>query len=484
MNNRGFTVIDATELFNIHAKDKRGNRHQVKIDNKYIGLSYLDKLMMYEKCPPVLGVVTSRANRMSTLDYSVVPIRQDEDEIYSDLKIHKEIFEENSQGNLFSLGKRIRAYHEIRKYLTDVFPDLSNFDASLKRWARSIKIQTGHSAAEIEDFFARPNPNMLWSEFIKIITQDLLVHGAVSIYKANSNLYILPGGSVYPIKSKYVGGPSGFVQIPLYGDQPQLFFSDELAYAQYMPNSNKTLGICPLEALTNLVAENLLFSELMASRADGSESPKKIIVFGEPQSTGEAQDNDATSVPIDTDEQIRMEKLLNKEQKNKAVKIITGYGTPAILDLSKADTIPTQLERQNKIDQYVAMVFNASNAEINQTGGDGTSGRSTSESQERADNSKGIFPFVRIIEELFTHQIIPYKFGYGWRMKFEQPMSTQEKIDISTKKVQSGLFDVNEVRVEDWNKEAYPEPQYDRPQTAQPQQPASANDIASLLNQR
>ena len=477
---RGIQVINAAELYKVSAKDKYGRKHNVGIDDRHLRLSYEDKLRMYEKCPPVLGVVTSRANRMSTLDYSVVQTKHSEDEIVSELKEWRDIFHEyNIPGSMYYFGKRARAYQEIKRRI-DVLPDLSNFDAALKRWAKDINHKTQKSVAEIEDFFAHPNPDMLWNEFIKIITQDLLIQGAMATYKKDGNLYPLPGGTVYPIKSQYVGGPSGYVQIPVWGDSPQLFFKDEMAYAQYMPNSNIAVGICPLEALTNLVAENLLFSVLMAEKADGSEAPQKLLVFGAPQSIGDAG-NDAVEVPLDTDEQARAEKILNSKQKERAVKIITGYGTPAILDLSKADTIGTQLERQNKIDQYVAMVFNASNAEINQTGGDGTSGRSTSESQERADNSKGVFPFVRIVEELFTHQIIPYKYGYGWEMKFSTPMSESEKVDIAMKKAQSGIFDVNEIRVNDFQVEAYPEQIYDRPQAQQPPQPATAQDIAGLL---
>ena len=480
--NRGLNIITSSEVMSYAVKDKFGKTHNVPIEQRYTTLSLYQRFLMFQKCAPVFSVIAGRALRISTLDYTVTPIRLVEDEIAAQLKMEREIYFENKgQSGLRHIGRMMKSLQVIKRHLPDVFKDLSNFDASLVRWKKRIKITNRASAGQIEDFFSNPSPGVLWSDFSKMLTLDLLIHGAYSLYNRNNNYFLLPGGTVYPIKPKYVGGIAGYVQIPIGVEQPQLFMRDEVVYRQYLPSSNLANGIKPLEALIDLVTENLLFSDMMVDKADGNEPPQKVVIFAEPeQLEGQEPSVDVRSEPLNKPEQIRAEKQLNEKRKEAAIKVLSGYGRSAtVLDLSKAETLATQLARQDKIDKYVAMVYNASNQEINQTGSDGTSGRSVSETQERSDNAKGIRPFVTLMEESFGADLIPPMFGYGWQWKFSSPVSESERIDNAIKKMP--LFGVNQIREDDFNAEAYPEDIYNRPQQQQAPSPATADDIAGLL---
>lgn len=475
---RGYNVYTSADLLRISAEGKDRTTHIVPVEQKYTTIDPLTCVMIYQKCPPVFSVVSSRANRISSLNFHVTPETKIEDRIAFELKNWRSIFVEADRPSPINAGRRYRAYSEIRKVLPEIYIDLSNFDSAIKRWSKRIKNDRLDRCSEIEDFFGHPAPGILWPTFIKQCVQDLLIQGRLAIYKKEvseaegsriGNLFVLPGGSVVPIKGTYVGQLHGYVQLTDGMTQPQLFFQDEIAFAEYMPLSSTSWGINPIDSLINLIATNLLFSERMSNMADGSKPPEKAVVFGEKNPGLDATDPNTMQWlddPITKDEQRRIENALNRVKRERAILTLTGVGQPMVLDLSKADTIPTELQYQEKIDRYVAMVYNASNQEINQTGGDGTSGRSTSESQERSDNAKGERPIIRILEEMFTRDIIAYRYGFGYRAEWSATRSDEEEVDLAMKKVNSGIWAPNEIR-DEMNYDPFPESEFDRPKAAQ-----------------
>lgn len=219
-------------------------------------------------------------------------------------------------------------------------------------------------------------------------------------------------------------------------------------------------GTIPLEALVNKMAESLLFDEFAANQADGTKPPEKIVVFGENAPFGDLDTE--LEVPVDETEQKKIETVINEARKF-AVRTITGVGTPTVLDISKSDTFGQQSTRQQQIRESVALVFNVSNMEVNLTGGEGTSGRSTSESQERQDQKRGIEPILGILEDKWNREIIPMRFGPGFEFSFGSGLSEVETIELDTKKAASGVYSVNEVR-EDRGVDPFPEDEFDRPQ--------------------
>jgi hypothetical protein len=90
--------------------------------------------------------------------------------------------------------------------------------------------------------------------------------------------------------------------------------------------------------------------------------------------------DDDSSMPVNKNEQKRVETVINEARKG-AIRTLTGIGKPLVLDVSRSDTMQTQIERQRQIREEVALVYNMSNMEVNLTGSEDTSGRAVSESQ-------------------------------------------------------------------------------------------------------
>jgi hypothetical protein len=214
-----------------------------------------------------------------------------------------------------------------------------------------------------------------------------------------------------------------------------------------MPNSGISYGLIPLEALVNKVAETLLFDQRSAEMADGTQPPEKIALFGEAAPFGDLTGEEALEVSLTQSEQSKIETLLNEPRKD-AIRVLSGYGTPAILDLSRSETYASQIDRQRLIRESVAFVYNMSNMEVNLTGSDDTSGRSTSEAQAKIENEKGIAPIVRLIQNRLNRQILPLRFKYGYLFEFKSGLSEEEQIQIDTAKKQSGSYTDNEIRID------------------------------------
>lgn len=488
-SSRGYRSYASFRDIGVTGYDQQGEAHNVRIEQMWGELDPLTKLQIYQKCPPVFAVVSGRANRISSLEFSIMPFKKIEDQIAYELKCKRDHFNDIDATNFYAFGQRAKLFAEMSKMLPHLRPDLSNFDRELYQWSKRIKGEVADKCNEIKDFFMQPSRGVQWSEFIKQCTVDLLVHGRLAIYKQQlkgvlgsrlGGIIPLPGGSVYPVKGEYVGEFLGYVQMVDGFKEPQLFHTDEVCFMQYLPNSGVANGLSPIDSLLNLVSENLLFSEMMARYADGSKPPEKAVVFGEPANGFGFGDTGGYTDPIDKGEQRRIENKLNRIKREAGVAILTGIGTPMVLDLTRADTLASQMQRQEQIDRSVAMVYNSSNMEINQTGGDGTSGRSTSETQERAENQKAIRSTIVIFEEKFTHEIIPQAFGYGYYMQFSSPRSDEEKVNLAKLKKDSGLFSTNEIRVEDFNRDPYG-PEYDLPQAAAPQQ-QQTDALMSIAN--
>jgi hypothetical protein len=244
--------------------------------------------------------------------------------------------------------------------------------------------------------------------------------------------------------------------------EAKVYFADEICYKSYVPSSDMSYGAIPLECLVNKLAEVLFFDQAAAMRADGTAPPDKIALFGETSPFGDITNAPADfQMPMDVNEQSRLETIMNQPRKG-AIRVLSGYGQPAILDLSKESTFQYQDARQEKILKMVALVFNMSNNEINLTGSEDTSGRSTSESQERIEREKGIYPLVKMIESAINSDVLAYRFGSDYHLEYKTGLSDEEELTLDTSKVKSGLYSVNEVRLAR-NEEPFPDPRFDLP---------------------
>lgn len=462
---RGYQVYTISQLMSITGQTKDGERLTGYYDQSVFYLNYDERIQIFRLCTPVNAVVTNRMNVVSGLDFDIIPDKKQEDKISEQLKNYRDFYKE-IDGNpdpkyIIAQGA---IFQDILRTLPDCLPGLSNFDKALLRWKKRIQSQKSEDADWIKSWIIQPNVNDRFEEFIKKLIFDLMIHGNFAIYKETldgkvENLYALPGGTVIPLKNKFVGGANAYVQVTNRMDDPQIYFSDELAYANYIPNTARAYGFIPLEALINKIAEDLLFDRLMADQADGTKPPEKMIVIAENSPYGDL--NREFTVPLDPDEQQRIEAKVNAPKKNS---IMTFSGnTVQVVDLSRENTMPIQMQRQKDIREEVGMVFQATSLEMNLSGSDNVSGRSTADAQREIYFSRGIHPIIKIIEMVYNRDILPFRFGSGWKIEYKTGKNEIEDMEILQRKVNTGLFSVNELRVNELNENPFSDPQYDFP---------------------
>lgn len=465
---RGVTVYNAFELLGASGFKKDGERITVRYQMPIFLLTISERIDIVRMCSPVFGVVTGRMNRVSGMEWCVTKQSKEEDRLAYELRQLKSLFDEwTGETGPKALGIRIRCRSMIMRRLPEVRPDLSNFDSALRRWAKRIKSSSEDLCSEIEHWLRHPNQEDSFEEFTKKAVFDLMTHGAAAPYKEElndrlENVYMLPGGTVYPVKGQYVGQAMGYIQV-VDNHDPQVMFADEMSFLRYSPRSDSSYGLVPLEALVNKVAESLMFDQRAAEMADGTRPPDKLLAFGDRSPMGNL--GEEFELPLDKDEQKRIEQVVNEARKE-ALRVISGHGTPVVVDVSRADTFGEQNERQRMVREEVGLVFGASNAEMNLQGSDSTSGRSTSEAQERADMYKGIYPIVQTLESFWTHDVIPFRFGEGYDFTYKPGQSEQARNEELKGKKE--FYTINEIRTKDLGEDPLKGEQYDQIQGAPP----------------
>ena len=462
---RGYQVYTMSQLMGITGNAQDGSRITGYYEQPIFYLSLEERISIFRLCSPVFSVITSRMNRISGMDWNIVSDKQQEDKIYERLRDIKQVCDEYKETvELPYQIARQRLIQEIRTTLPDVLPDLSNFQSALIRWKRRIQTQSTDSADWVKEWVMQPNITDKFVDFTKKQIMDLMVHGAMSVYKEVSNgkienIYTLPGGTVLPLKNVFAGGVQGYVQIML-GYEPQIFYGNELAYASYIPTTARSHGFIPLEALINKISESLLFDKLMADQADGTKMPEKMVIISNASPFG-SMDKEF-NIPIDGAEQHRVEKKLNTPQKG-AIMTFTGNNA-TVVDLSRENTMSIQMQRQKDIREEVGMVFQATPMEMSLAGGDNTSGRSTSEAQSEIYHSAGVLPIVKILESFWNYDILPFRFGTGYKLEFSVEKSEREEMEALKAKMDTGVYSINEVRTDDLNLDPFPDAKFDVPQ--------------------
>lgn len=462
---RGYQIYTMSQLMGITGAAKDGSRVTGYYEQPIFYLTLEERVSIFRLCSPVFSVVTSRMNRISGMDWTVVSDKYQEDKLYERLRALKQVCDEykDSKEVAFQIARQ-KLMTELRTTLPDILPDLSNFQNALIRWKRRIANQKTQSGDWVKDWMMQPNINDKFPDLTKKMIMDLMIHGSVAVYKETmnnkvENVYALPGGTVLPLKNVFAGGVQGFVQIML-GYEPQIMYGNEMAFATYIPTTARSHGFIPLEALINKISESLLFDKLMADQADGSKPPEKMVIIANASPFG-SMDKEF-NVPMDQDEQKRVEQKLNTPKKG-AIMTFTG-NTATVVDLSRENTMSIQMQRQKDIREEVGLIFQATPMEMSLAGGDNTSGRSTSEAQEQIYHSSGVLPIVKILETLWNYDILPYRFGPGYKLEFSVEKSEKEEMETLKAKMDTGVFSINEVRSDDLNLDPFPDEKFDVPQ--------------------
>ena len=467
---RGANIYTLSDLLSVTGESKTGQIIAGQIQQNLFTLSLDERVQIYRKCGPVFGLITGRANRISGLSWHIKNINKDEDRAEAYLKMASDLFREFGAASVKHALVRMRCRAVARKFLPDLLDDFSNFIPAMMRWKRRNKIRQEDRCSQIEDWMAHPNGQRNLKEFTAETIIDMHTHGAAAWYKWRpastgmvENVYNLPGGTVLPFRSMFVGGGMAWAQV-INGVPPMIYFNSEISYLTYAPNSALSYGAVPLEALVNRIAEMLLFEEQAAMKADGTSAPEKLVVMNEMFPYGDEELGAQLATPMSQQEQSRIETLMNEPRRN-AIRLLTGHGgqgTPTVVDLSRESTFAAQSDREDKILRVVAIVFNASNIEINLTGSTDTSGRNTSEAQQESDQAKGWVPVAIAYQDKWNQEILAERWGTEYELDSDKGLTEKEQVELEQAKMATGTYDINKIRTERGD-EPYPETEYDRP---------------------
>jgi hypothetical protein len=467
---RGIQIYTTSQIVALTGRDKEGRLLTWGTEQPYFYLTADQRNQIFRLSSIIFGIVSSRMNRISNIDFNIVSKYKIEDKIADEMKDKRQIYVEYKNSlELNYLVLKANIYKELSKELQFLKPDLSNFDNCLLRWKKGIKRNLENSSDEIKDWLMQPNAGVTWQDYIKKAVFNLHIHGCESTYKQIQdgkleNFDSLPGGTVFKIKETYFSNISGFVQaIP--GYEPQVFFDDEICYIEYLPTSIHSQGMIPLESLINMIAETLLFDGRMAEVADGTRPPEKMVIITNNSPFGDFDHPD--QIPLNPSEQKRLETKFNEPRKN-AIMTFSGNAVN-VVDMSYDQKWEFHNLRKKDIREEAAMVYNMSNMEINLTGSEDTSGRNTSEAQSEIEQNKGIAPILKNIQVNLQNNLIPYRYGSGWYMEFVKEKNETIERQLDLIKLQTGEFTPNELR-EYRGQPIFIDEKYNLPKDSQPEQ--------------
>jgi hypothetical protein len=471
---RGIDVYTVSQVLQQIGRSKEGELLSWGVEQPYFYLTLRQRIQMAEVCAPVFGLITSRMNRVANTDFNIVPVKNNEDKIADTLKMIRDIYKErNDLEDVQSLTIKAECLNRIKYWLPDVLPNLSNFDSSMIRWKRKIQNKQSIKGEEIKEWILEPNTGLTIEMYLKKFVFDLMVHGCTATYKqfVNNkleNFDLLPGGTVYKFKSQYFSSAEGYIQV-ISNYEPQIFFGDEISFCEFLPTTAKNHGMIPLEALINNISEFLLFDKLMADQADGTKPPEKLVIITDNNNPfGDFDKETGNSMPMDDKAQKRFEHKLNEERK---YPIMTFSGNHCeVVDLTRENTMQVQQLRADKLREMIGLVFNASNMEMNLSGSENTSGRSTAEVQSEMDMGRGVAPILKLIQTKMTKDILPFRDGLGYMFEFNMSKNESEEVDLILKKQATGILTINETREKE-NMSLFSGEQYNLPKDSQQQQP-------------
>lgn len=474
---RGMQVYTMSQLMGMTGRTKSGDLVTGTVEQPIFYLNIEEREGIFRLCAPVHAVVSGRMNRISGLPWTITCDRKNEDLLATKMKSLHQIFKEYEAVPDFKYQvARAQIVNFLRRDMPDLLPDLSNFQGAMMRWKKRIDNDHTDRAEQVQEWLLTPNLTDTWEDFVKKYVYDLLIHGNSAIYKETlsgrvENFYLLAGGTVMPLKSAFVGGLGAFAQVTQ-GYEPKIYYQDEISFSQYIPATARAYGYVPLEALINKIAETMLFDKLMAEQADGTKLPEKMVIVTESSPFG-SMDKEF-SVSMDADKQKRIETKLNQPKRGA---VVTFSGNSAtVVDLSRENTMEIQMQRQKDIREEVGMVFQASSMEMNLTGSEDVSGRNTAEEQSKIMMNKAILPITNQLTTKINRELLPFRFGLGYKFAFDSGADEMAQIELLAKKMTTGLFSVNEIRSDELNLDAFPGEQFELPTAAQQPQPGTEDN--------
>ena len=492
---RGNMIYQYQQTTPVVGIDKRGKFIGADIEFPIYRVTIQQRIEFVKMFAPLHGLISARMQKIASTNYKIMPIKEVEDREADKMKALYQIYKEFEKidvqrldGNSSPLLKYVQMRNNAREKLMDklpeLLPDLSNFMGALMRWKRAIQNVNTERGEEIKDWLDQPKNGISFADMIKKTTFDLHTHGAAALYKqADSDGRLisfdtLPGGSVYRIKEKHFSQANAYIQI-VQGLTNQYFCPDEVAYMEYMPCSSQSFPIVPMEAILNKMIAYLLYDGEMALQADGTRAPEKILAVAR-KSVSEFADYDAPPQhSMDKGDQKRLEAKVNEPHRYPVIVVDVKGDVLEVIDIGKENILTLLDTREDKIKQDVAMVLNAMPFELGMSGSDFTSGRENSEAQLEHAYGKGTAPILSLFEDKFTKDILPYRYGYGYRVEFDKAENELDQVELEAKKLANGEITVNELRQEN-SKDIFDGDEFNRPQGSGSGAALGENDISPL----
>ena len=483
-NPRGNMIYQYQQTTPIVGIDKQGKFVGADIEFPIYRVTIQQRIEFVKMCSPLHALISGRMQKIASTNYKVVPIKDVEDREADKMKALYQIYKEfekidvqgidlNSSPLLKYVQMRNNAKEKLMDKLPELLPDMSNFMGALMRWKRAIQNVNVDRGEEIQEWLDQPKNGVSFADMIKKATFDLHTHGAVALFKQADpdtrrllSFDTLPGGSVYRIKNKHFSQANAYIQI-VQGLTNQYFCPDEVAYMEYMPCSSQSFPIVSIESIINKLISYLLYDGEMALQADGTRPPEKILAVAR-KSVSEFADYDAPPQhSMDKGDQKRLEAKVNEPHRYPVIVVDVKGDVLEVIDIGKENILTLLDTRQDKIIQDIARIFNAMPFELGLSGTEFTSGRENSEAQLEHAYGKGVSPILSLFEDKFTKDILPYRYGYGYKIEFDKSENDLDEVELDAKRLDNGEITINELRQEK-SKDIFDGAEFDRPRGAGP----------------
>lgn len=303
-----------------------------------------------------------------------------------------------------------------------------------------------------KDFFCKPNGLQNLDQFHRVLLRDLLIYDAAAIEKVlkpyNGKWYpvelgVIPGETIEPEVD-----PSGLVTAYWQSYnviRNQRFELDECSYLMQHPNSWSCYGLSPIETAWITIMSDLEATKLNSSYFSKNGIPPALLgVMGvdEPQFRRLAQSLRQTSQ--DNPFNIHLFRGLQRPDGSK-------QDLFQMIPLSQVSNRDMQFaELLNLAVRRIAMAYKVSPSMIGYTDDiKGGIGSGVAETQENLTKNTAIGPLLRLLEDVYSEEILHDLLG--WKdIKFSfvlknTPEESQEH-ESDKNEVQMGTMTVNEFR--------------------------------------
>src|SRR5271157_2737813 len=125
---RGIQVYTTSQILRTTGRDKNGLLLSWGTEQPYFYLTADQRNQMVRLSSIIFGIVSSRMNRISSIDFDIVPMHKRIEEMAEKFKDSKELYNEfKTSLDYRDVAMKANIVRTLRKYMPDMKSDLSNF---------------------------------------------------------------------------------------------------------------------------------------------------------------------------------------------------------------------------------------------------------------------------------------------------------------------------------------------------------------------